>query len=278
MVTPYEQVEAAAAFIRSRAPLAPRAGVILGSGLGAFAETLDDAVSIPYAEIPHFPLSSVAGHAGRLVLGTVRGVPVAVMAGRVHGYEGYPASLVAFPARVLGKLGIGALVVTNAAGGVNPLFEPGDLMRITDHVNLAGANPLTGPNDPRFGPRFPDLSHAYDPALGAELERVGASLGLALRRGVYAQMAGPSYETPAEIRMLRALGADAVGMSTVPEVIAAAHLGIRVVGISLITNLAAGAGPSLSHQEVLDTSERVKPLVIKLLTGFVPRLEALARA
>ncbi len=267
----FDQVEETAALIRARAP-APDVGVILGSGLGAFADTLTNAAAFSYSELPHFPTSSVVGHAGRLVVGRVGGITAAVMAGRVHGYEGYGAAQVAFPARVLCRLGVRALLVTNAAGGIHPRFSAGTLMRITDHLNLSAQNPLSGSNDDRLGPRFPDLSHAYDPRLGTVLEKAAETIGLSIDRGIYAHLSGPSYETPAEIRMLRTLGADAVGMSTIPEVIVAAHMGVPVVGLSLITNLAAGVGASLSHQEVLETAERVRPDLLRLLTNFLPRL------
>lgn len=267
----YEQIRVAAEAVSRRARGAPDIGVILGSGLGGFADLLNDAVAIPYAEIPGFPVSSVPGHAGRLVLGTLGGARVAAMQGRVHVYEGYPAWQVAFPARVLCSLGIKALVVTNAAGGIRADLLPGDLMAIADHVNLSGHNPLTGPNEEKLGPRFPDLSTAYDPALRALLSEAAARLRLPLKQGVYAWLAGPSYETPAEIRMLRSMGADAVGMSTVPEVIAAAHMGVKVAGISCITNHAAGiARKPLSHAEVSETAERVKDLFSGLLAAFLP--------
>jgi len=259
--------------IRRRSPLAPAVGVILGSGLGAFADGFAEKIAIPYSELPEFPVSSVQGHAGRLVLGKVDGVPVVAMQGRVHFYEGFPAWQVALPARVLCRLGIGALVVTNAAGGIHPDFTPGDLMRITDHLNLSGANALIGPNEDALGPRFPDMSAAYDPALGELMDASAKATSNALRSGVYAQLSGPTYETPAEIRMLRTLGADAVGMSTVPEVIAAAHMGVPVAGISCITNYAAGIGKRpLSHAEVSETADRVKDRFTALLADFLPRL------
>lgn len=259
-------------FIRGRAPnFSPRVGIILGSGLGAFADTLQNATVIPYSQLPHFPQSSVSGHAGRLVLGTLDGMPVVAMQGRVHAYEGYSATQVAFPARVLCSLGIKTLVVTNAAGGINLQFHVGDLMVIKDHINLSGMNPLMGPNDEQLGPRFPDLSHAYDLQLQERLTDTAAKLGIQLRQGVYAWLSGPSYETPAEIRMLRTLGADAVGMSTVPEVIVAAHMGVKVAGISCITNLAAGiTQQKLSHSEVSEVAERVRGVFQKLLEKFLP--------
>ncbi|MEW5743665.1 MAG: purine-nucleoside phosphorylase [Myxococcota bacterium] len=265
------RVDACADFIRGKAPgFSPRLGVILGSGLGGFADTLSKPVSIDYRQLPDFPTSSVVGHAGRLVLGYRGAVPVVVMQGRVHFYEGYAPWQVAFPARVLCRLGISHLTVTNAAGGINSSFAVGDLMAITDHLNLAGFNPLIGPNEDKLGPRFPDMSHAYDPAFLALLERVATAEKIALRKGVYVSLAGPSYETPAEIRMLRTLGADAVGMSTVPEVIVAAHMGVKVTGISCITNLAAGISQQkLSHAEVAETADKVKDTFMRLIGRFL---------
>ncbi len=268
----YEQIQETAQAIRKRAAgHQPKVGIILGSGLGDFAEGLAKKVVIPYAELPHFPHSSVPGHAGRLVLGEVGGEPIVAMQGRVHAYEGYTPNQVAFPARVLCALGIHTLVVTNAAGGVNVAFKPGDLMVITDHLNLSGYNPLVGPNDDRMGPRFPDMTTAYPTALQAQLLNSAQNVGVELKQGVYAVLAGPSYETPAEIRMLRIIGADAVGMSTVPEVIAARHMGVQVAGISCITNLAAGIGNKpLSHEEVAETAHRVKDIFRRLLENFLP--------
>ena len=268
----YEQVQETVQAIRQRSGgLSPRVGIILGSGLGAFADSFERKVVIPYGELPHFPHSSVPGHAGRLVLGLVGGEPVVAMQGRVHSYEGYSSVQVAFPARVLCSLGIRGLVVTNAAGGINSQFVPGDLMAITDHLNLSGWNALTGPNDDRLGPRFPDMSRAYNPSLRALLLESAQRTQVPLRQGVYAMVAGPSYETPAEIRMLRTLGADAVGMSTVPEAVAAGHMGVPVVGISCITNLAAGVGDQpLTHDEVAETANRVAGIFSRLLTDFLP--------
>lgn len=273
----YEQVQETAAAIRALAPgLSPKVGIILGSGLGAFADGFDDKVVVPYSALPHFPHSSVPGHAGRLVVGTLKGEPVVAMQGRVHAYEGYSPAQVAFPARVLCALGIKALVVTNAAGTVNTAHRPGDLLAITDHLNLSGYNPLTGPNDDRLGPRFPDMSRAYSPALLELLFAAAHRQKVDLKRGVYAILSGPSYETPAEIRMLRTLGADAVGMSTVPEVIAAAHMGVPVAGVSCVTNLAAGIGDKpLSHAEVAEVAHRVTDVFSRLLADFLP---AVARA
>ena len=249
--------------------------VVLGSGLGAFADRLTSPASVPFEALPGFPAPTVPGHRGRLVYGQLSGVPVLAMQGRLHGYEGHDAATVAFPARVLGVLGARALVVTNAAGGVNAGFAPGDLMRISDHLNLSGRNPLIGPNEEALGVRFPDLSRAYDPRLGEALEASAREASVALRNGVYAYIPGPTYETPAEVRMLRLLGADAVGMSTVPEVIAAAHQGVPCCGISCITNHAAGISPApLTHEEVVQVAKRVEGTFARLLCAFVPRAAA----
>jgi len=268
-----EQVEEAAAWIRGRTDARPEIGLILGSGLGVLAEAMKGATAIPYREIPHFPVSTVAGHAGELVVGEAAGRPVVLMNGRFHLYEGYPAQAVAFPVRVMKALGVHTLVVTNAAGGINTTFQPGDLMLIEDHLNLTGQNPLVGPNDESIGPRFPDMSEAYSARLRELARAVAEQQGLRLVSGVYAGLLGPSYETPAEIRMLRALGADAVGMSTVTEVIAARHAGLEVAGISCISNMAAGILPQpLSHREVMETAERVKERFLGLITGLLPRI------
>jgi len=271
---PFEQIEECARAIAQKAPgFSPKLAVILGSGLGEFADSFENKQVIPYTELPHFPSSSVAGHAGRLVLGHVGGAPVLAMQGRVHFYEGYSPFQVAFPARVLCAMGIKTLLVTNAAGGVKVGLRPGDLMAITDHINFSGFNALVGPNDERMGPRFPDMSTAYHPGLTDMLCEMAAQQNVTLQRGVYAMVSGPSYETPAEIRALRTLGADAVGMSTVPEVIAAGHMGVRVVGISCITNLAAGMGDKpLSHEEVAETAHRVRHTFSRLLSGFLPQV------
>lgn len=266
----------ALAWVHGSTDHVPDAGVVLGSGLAGLADRLDRAAVIPYADIPGFPVSKVPGHPARLVIGElpVNGgaVVVAAMQGRAHAYEGWSAEDVAFGARVLCALGVKLLLVTNAAGGVNPTFAPGDLVRITDQLNLSGLNPLVGDNDDKIGPRFPDLSDAYDPRLADLLEASADAVGIPLRSGVYACMLGPSYETPAEIRMLRALGADVVGMSTVPEVIAARHMGVPVAGISVVTNLAAGlTRKALSHQEVAETAERVKDRLTALVTEFLGR-------
>ena len=251
------RLDEAAAAIRSRTKLAPQVGVILGSGLGAVGDSLDEALSVPYTEIPHFPASTVVGHGGALVLGRSRGVPVAVMKGRVHFYEGYPLQQVVVPARVLGRLGVRTLVVTNAAGAVNQSYLPGELMVIEDHINLLG-NPMIGPNEDALGERFFDMSEAYDRGLRDAAEAACRAAGVRSRRGVYLALTGPSFETPAEIRAFRMLGADAVGMSTVPEVIAVRQMGIRVAGISCITNMAAGVlDQKLDHREVLETGEKV---------------------
>ena len=264
-----QRLDEAAQLLRSRTPLQPAMGIILGSGLGAFADSLEGAVSVPYAEIPHFPASTVVGHGGALVIGRCQGVPVAVMKGRVHFYEGYSLEQVVFPARVLGRLGIRTLLVTNAAGAVNTAFAPGDLMVIEDHINLLG-NPLVGPNEDALGERFIDMSEAYDRGLRDVAEAACRASGVRTQRGVYLALTGPTFETPAEIRMFRTLGADAVGMSTVPEVIALRHMGVRVVGLSCITNMAAGVlDQKLDHHEVLETGERVKGALIEVIRRIV---------
>ncbi|MBK9518965.1 MAG: purine-nucleoside phosphorylase [Anaeromyxobacter sp.] len=269
------RLEYAVAWVRGKTDSKPLVGVILGSGLGAFADRLLRPAHIPYQQIPGFPESRVAGHAGRLVVGELDGpdgpVAVAAMQGRVHGYEGWPAAEVAFGARVLCSLGVRALLVTNAAGGINPEYAPGELVRLTDHLNLTGQSPLTGPNDDRLGPRFPDLSEAYDRRLGQLLEEAARQVGLVLRQGVYAGVAGPAYETPAEIRMLRTMGADLVGMSTVHEVIAARHQGVPVAGLSVVTNLASGLSAArLSHEEVQLVADRATDRLTALLSAFLP--------
>jgi purine-nucleoside phosphorylase len=249
--------------------------IVLGSGLGAFGDELEDARSLPFSELPGFPRATVQGHKGRLVAGTLAGVPVLALQGRLHGYEGHDAATVAFPARVFGVLGARALVVTNAAGGTNPAFAPGDLMRITDHINMTGRNPLIGLNEDALGPRFPDISRAYDARLADALEAAAAAAGVPLRQGVYLQWNGPSYESPAEIRLSRTLGADAVGMSTVPEVIVSAHMGLPVCGISCITNLAAGiAQHQLTHEEVVEVAKLASGRFLALLRALIPRAYA----
>lgn len=274
----YELIQEAVAAVRERCSLQPKVGIILGSGLGAFADSLENKVAIPYSDIPNFPTSSVAGHAGRLVIGTLGDAPIVAMQGRVHMYEGYTPQEVAFPARVLCSLGIDSLVVTNAAGGINGSFKAGDLMLISDHVNLSGRNPLVGGNDERLGPRFPDMSNAYDPELCDILRKTATKLETPLQEGVYVWLSGPTYETPAEIRMLRTLGIDAVGMSTVPETIVANHMGVRVAGISCITNLAAGISKvPLSHAEVSETANRVRDRFTNLLAHFLPAIAQVPR-
>lgn len=271
--TLYERAAHAARVIRARAAEEPRLALVLGSGLGAFADELADASALDYAEIPGFARSTVEGHAGRLVLGKVDGVPVAVMQGRFHYYEGYEWEDVTFPIRTLGLLGVKTLVLTNAAGGLNNSLKQGALMLISDHLNLIGTNPLRGANDARFGPRFPDLTEVYDREYQEIVSHEAHAMGLELRRGIYAALSGPSYETPAEIRMLRAAGADAVGMSTVPEAIVARHMGIKVLGISCITNMAAGVlDKPIDHAEVIETGERVRETFSELLRRVIPKL------
>jgi purine-nucleoside phosphorylase len=247
--------------------------LVLGSGLGAFADEFSDATKIPYAEIPCFPQSTAIGHAGTLVVGKVGKIPVCGMQGRVHLYEGYSVKDVSFPIRVFARMGVKAVILTNAAGGIRREFVQGKLVVIKDHINLQGANPLSGPNDERFGPRFPDMSSAYDRRFREMAVGEGNRMGIGMYEGVYAALSGPSYETPAEIRYLRTIGADLVGMSTVPEVITARHSGIRVLGISCVTNAAAGIlDQPLDHKEVLETAERVKGQFIGLLKAVVPRI------
>lgn len=273
------RLDATASFLRGRRDAAPAVGLVLGSGLGAFAERLKNRVAIPYGEIPHFPVpSGVVGHAGELVLGDVDRTPVVVLSGRVHFYEGRPMSDVVYPARVLARLGVRAVVLTNAAGGVRRTFKPGDLMLMSDHINAFGTNPLIGPNEEALGARFPDMSRVYDPALRKLAKDTARSLRIPLREGVYLGNSGPSYETPAEIRAYRVLGADAVGMSTVPEAIALRHAGVRVLGISTITNMAAGILPKpLDHSEVLATTKKVGDRFVRLLTALVPKIGRAAR-
>ncbi|MHC5039533.1 MAG: purine-nucleoside phosphorylase [Planctomycetota bacterium] len=248
----------------------PSVGLVLGSGLGAVVDAVHDGIEISTTDIPHFPASGVSGHEGTLILGTLRGKRVAVLRGRVHMYEGYALSTIVFPVRVLAQLGVETLLLTNAAGAVDETFAPGDLMLITDHLNLMGANPLAGPNLDPLGPRFPDMSEVYDKGLRERARSVASAMGIPLRTGVYAAMAGPSYETPAEIRMLKTMGANAVGMSTVPEAIAARHAGLRVLAISMISNLAAGLSPTpLSHEEVLQTGAKAGRSLSRLIEGFV---------
>src|SRR6185369_12632176 len=269
-VSALKEAEEAAAFVRGRSKLRPVLGLVLGSGLGAFADSLKAATRIPFAEIPHFPAATAIGHRGELVLGMAGDTPVAVMNGRVHYYEGYSPAQVVFPVRVLGRLGIKTIVMTNAAGSVNVNYKPGELMIITDHINYMGINPLIGPNEEQFGPRFFDMSEAYDPKLQEIAERACSKVGMTVRRGVYIGFNGPSYETPAEIKAARTLGADAVGMSTVPEVIAARHMGVRVLAISCITNMAAGViKKKLHHTEVLAVAQEAAGRVRRLLRRFL---------
>jgi purine-nucleoside phosphorylase len=272
---------AAIDYIRSLSTLAPTVGVILGSGLGAFAENIKAPVAIPYGDIPYFPQSTVQGHSGRLVLGTIAGVPVAVMQGRAHAYEGYPLNEVTFPMRVLGLLGVRSVIVTNAAGGIRTSLKPGELVVISDHINLTGTNAALGRNEPRFGlsplfgQRFFDMSNAYVPRLRAMAVQEGARQGLLLTEGVYLAVLGPSFETPAEIRAFRILGADLVGMSTVHEVIVARHMGIEILGLSLVTNMAAGVlDEVIDHEDVIETGNRVAERFTKLLTALIPQIAA----
>ncbi|MBU7007705.1 purine-nucleoside phosphorylase [Phosphitispora fastidiosa] len=257
-------------FIRRKVSIRPQVGVILGSGLGVLAAEVKNQQRLHYSELPHFPVSTVEGHEGQFIFGELSGKNVALMQGRFHFYEGYAMEQVVFPVRVMQKLGVRVLLVTNASGGINRDFSSGDLMLITDHLNLMGTNPLIGPNYDDIGPRFPDMSEAYDRELIRIAEEVARKNGLACRKGVYAGLTGPSYETPAEIRYLRTIGADAVGMSTVPEVIVANHAGIRVLGISCVTNMAAGVLPQrLSHAEVMETANRVRDQFITLVKGVL---------
>lgn len=253
-----QQIHAAADYIRSRTSYRPTIGMILGSGLGDFADTLEDAVRIPYADIPGFPVPTAPGHVGALVFGKRMGHEVVVLQGRIHFYEGMSQRVITFPTRVLAALGVKTLVLTNAAGGCNPNFEPGTLMMLRDHINFSGDNPLIGPNLDEFGPRFPDVTEIYTASLRQKIHAAARDAGIKLEEGVYMMFTGPSYETPAEVRMAMILGADAVGMSTVPEALVAAHCGLDVVGISCITNLAAGlGGQKLDHSEVLEIANRV---------------------
>ena len=269
----FEKVQQAARLIEGRTTLRPRIGLVLGSGLGAFADGLEDATAIPYQQIPHFPVSTAVGHAGRLVVGQCAKISVAVMQGRVHFYEGYSLREVTFPIRVLGALGIRALVFTNAAGGINRKLRARGLLLIRDHLNFQGSNPLLGANDERFGPRFPDMTEAYSKKFRTTAKQVARKLRLRLFEGVYAALHGPSYETPAEIRALARLGADVVGMSTVPEVIVANHMGIEVLGISCVTNMAAGISKKkINHDEVLEAGERVSRQFTTFLRALIPAL------
>jgi len=266
-------IDNAVQYVRARCSLQPHAGVILGSGLGNVVDAIDVETSIPYGDIPGARASTVMGHSGRMIFGRAGKLPVVVMQGRVHFYEGYEMEEVMFLSRVIGRLGIKTLVVTNAAGGVNTSYVAGDLMLIADHINLMGANPLRGPNVDELGVRFPDMTEAYSESLRATAKEVAKEIGLALKEGVYLALSGPTYETPAEIRAFRTLGADAVGMSTVPEVIAMSHMGIPVLGISCITNMAAGIlKQKLTHQEVMDTTARVQSQFTALVLGILGKL------
>ena len=271
----YERAEAAAEFVLARTALRPRIALVLGSGLGAFADDLAEAVRIPYADIPHFPRPTAEGHAGQLVIGKVGDAVVAAMQGRVHFYEGLPLSQIIFPLRVFRRMGASAAILTNAAGGISPRLRQGCLVVLEDHINLQGTNPLIGPNDERLGGRFVDMANAYHPAYRELALREGHRLGLDLCPGVYAAMTGPSYETPAEIRFLNTIGADVVGMSTVAEVIAARHMGMRVLAMSCVTNMAAGIQKApITHQEVLETGRRVRAGFSALLRAVIPPMDA----
>jgi purine-nucleoside phosphorylase len=266
-------IDEATAFIRSMTDIRPEIGLILGSGLGVLGSELEDAVTIPYENIPHFPVSTVEGHAGELIIGKLQGRNVVLMRGRFHMYEGYEPERTALPVRVMKALGVTTLLVTNAAGGVNLGYKPGNLMLISDHINLTGRNPLVGPNDNALGVRFPDMSDAYSRRLRAIAQETASELGFSVQEGIYVGLLGPNYETPAEIRMLRTLGVDAVGMSTVSEVIVARHSGIEVLGISCISNMAAGIlDQPLSHEEVMETTELVKEQFLSLVLTILPKM------
>ena len=269
----YQNIEEAAAAIRSTCGTLPETAIVLGSGLGDFADTLLNAIATPYSDLPHWPTSTVVGHAGRLVIGNVGGKRIAALSGRAHFYEGHSLASVVFGTRVMGRLGVKRLILTNAAGGINTGFAQGALMVIDDHINMLGSNPLVGPNDERFGPRFPDMSEVYSARLRRVADEVAKARGIPLAHGIYVGVHGPSYETPAEIRFFRTIGADAVGMSTVPEAIAARHMGLEVLGISCITNMAAGVLPHpLVHDEVMETARRVRGSFISLLEGIIERV------
>ena len=278
-----ESLDEATVYVRERWPKGnegpPALGIIAGSGLSALGALVEDAVRLPYTDIPHMPGTKVVGHKGELVLGTLEGVSVAVLSGRAHGYEGHPMSDVVFGARLLGRLGAPAVLLTNAAGGLTGWLHPGSLLRIVDHINMTGSNPLIGENVAALGPRFPDMSRTYCPDLGARLEASAEAVGVSLLRGVYVAVSGPSYETPAEVRMLRGFGADVVGMSTVPEAIALSHMGIKVLGVSVVTNYASGVSAApLDHAEVKEVAAAVGPRLLRTLKHFVASLADAPRA
>ncbi|HZY62277.1 MAG TPA: purine-nucleoside phosphorylase [Edaphobacter sp.] len=276
MTDQYTRATAAVEFIRTKTRMMPRLGIILGSGLGNFASQIQDGTTIIYNDIPNFPQPTVEGHSGKLVLGHIAEIPVAIMQGRVHAYEGYPLGEVTFPARVLALLGCKSLIVTNAAGGINTSYEQGALVAISDHINLTGSNAALGPNEPRFGPRFFDMTTAYSPRLRALAHAEARRQNIPFTEGVYLAVLGPSYETPAEIRAFRTLGADLVGMSTVHEVIVARHMGLEVLGLSVVTNMAAGVlNEAINHEEVMETGRRVERQFTSLLTALIPQIASL---
>lgn len=266
-------LEAAVDYVRKHTDRAPKIAVVLGSGLGAFADELSERIELPYADVPGWPASTAVGHAGKLVFARLDDIDVAILAGRCHLYEGYSPAQVTMGVRVLHRLGVRSVVFTNAAGGINTLYSQGALVLISDHINLQGCNPLIGPNDDALGPRFPDMTEAYSSAYREIARQVAAKLGIPLPEGVYAALTGPSYETPAEIRYLRTIGADLVGMSTVPEVIVASYLGMRVLAISCVTNMAAGILPGkINHEEVLETGRQIRETLVRFLKALLPRL------
>jgi purine-nucleoside phosphorylase len=268
-----QKLEETKSYLTSRSAIKPKIGLILGSGLGELADQLENAAAVDYESIPHFPVSTVEGHAGKLVFGQLGGQPVVAMQGRFHYYEGYSMQDVTYPVRVMKELGVEVLIVTNACGGMNPSFRAGDLMIIRDHLNMTGDNPLIGSNEPSLGPRFPDMSRAYTPELAGLVKETAASLGIEVREGVYAGISGPAYMTAAELKMLRMLGGDAVGMSTVPEVIVASHAGLKVIGISCVTDMAIGEElEPLTHEQVIDVANRTKPRFIALVKEIAARL------
>jgi purine-nucleoside phosphorylase len=271
----YNAIKEAASYVKSKYEDTPKIGLILGSGLGVLADEIENPVKIPYNEIPNFPVSTVEGHAGQLVIGTLKGAKVIAMQGRFHFYEGYSLDKVTAPVRVMKELGVETLIVTNAAGGINESFEAGDLMLITDHINNMGTNPLIGPNDANIGVRFPDMSESYNRKLRDMAKNIANEFNIKLQEGVYVGNTGPSYETPAEVRALRTLGGDAVGMSTVPEVIIARHAGLNVLGISCISNMAAGIlDQPLSHDEVIETTDKVRVNFLKLVKSIVEKIQS----